>query len=424
MTISGRSANKSATVKRDLHEGRSIWAHSAWAGVPTERLQKTITADVAIVGAGISGAFMADALSKRYTKVVVLDRREPVHGSTEASTALLQFEIDQPLTKLSDQIGTRKARAAWRRSWRTTRDLVELVHRERIPCGLAERDTLYLAGDEMNGRALAKECRARHAAGLPGLFLEADVLRSRFSIDREGAILSPGSAVANPVQLSAGLLRRAVKRGATIYSETVVKDIDANAKRVLLRAGEHVVEAQVCVFCTGYETLKGLPSKGTKVSSTWAIASQPHAPLPAWLKHTLIWEASDPYLYIRTEGNRLIVGGEDEEVASPRYRVRKLEKKAATLVRKAEALIPDLHIRPAYRWTGAFGESSDGLPFIGAVPGMPGCFAVIGFGGNGTIYSLMAAQIIPTLLKGPRDPDAALFRFPGSGLRYYNTVPQ
>jgi glycine/D-amino acid oxidase-like deaminating enzyme len=367
-----------------------------------------------IVGAGVSGAFMADALSKRYSNVVVLDRRDPAHGSTLASTALLQFEIDQPLTKLSDQIGTQKARAAWRRSWQTTRDLIALVHRERIPCGLAERDTLYLAGDDLDGRALEKECRARNDAGLPGTFLNEDALCARYGIAREGAILSPGSAVANPVQLSAGLLRRAIKRGAAVYSHAEVKDIDANAKRVLLKAGDHVVEARTCVFCTGYETLKGLPSKGAIVSSTWAIASRPHARLPAWLKRTVVWEASDPYLYIRTDGDRLIVGGEDEEIESAAYRARKLAKKAETLVRKTEKLIPDLHIRPTYRWTGPFGESRDGLPFIDAVPGVPGCFAVMGFGGNGTIYSLMAAQIIPTLMRGPRDPDAALFRFPGS----------
>jgi len=45
------------------------------------------------------------------------------------------------------------------------------------------------------------------------------------------------------------------------------------------------------------------------------------------------------------------------------------------------------------------------------VPGMPGCIAVMGFGGNGTIYSKLAAEIVPTFLRGRRDKDADLFAF-------------
>jgi glycine/D-amino acid oxidase-like deaminating enzyme len=45
------------------------------------------------------------------------------------------------------------------------------------------------------------------------------------------------------------------------------------------------------------------------------------------------------------------------------------------------------------------------------VPQIPGCFAVMGFGGNGTIYSMIASQIVPTLLKGKPDKDADIFRF-------------
>ncbi len=34
----------------------------------------------------------------------------------------------------------------------------------------------------------------------------------------------------------------------------------------------------------------------------------------------------------------------------------------------------------------------------------------IGFTGNGTVYSMIAAQIVPTLLKGRPDADADLYR--------------
>lgn len=58
-----------------------------------------------------------------------------------------------------------------------------------------------------------------------------------------------------------------------------------------------------------------------------------------------------------------------------------------------------------HSWAGAFGESADGLPIIDRVPGIPNCIAVRGFRGNGTIYSKMAAEIVPTLLRGRPDKD-------------------
>jgi glycine/D-amino acid oxidase-like deaminating enzyme len=365
-----------------------------------------------VVGAGISGAFKAHPLSQRYDNVLVLDRRAPIHGATSASTAMLQFEIDEPLISLADKIGPANAARAWRRSFRATQDIVKLIEVEGIRCGLERRDALYLAGNDMGARGLERECRARNRIGLPGEYLDKTSLRGAFAIDRTAAIISPKSAIANPVQLAAGLLRRAVGRGTRIYSPVNVCGVLATPHGVILNTGKHFIEAKNVVFCTGYEVLKGIPKKGTKITSSWAIASRPKAHYPNWLNRTLLWEASTPYLYLRTTlDGRLVAGGEDEELDLPSYRARNIGRKSARIAGKIEALIPGLEFEPTFEWTGAFGESTDGLPIIDAVPDMPGCFTVMGFGGNGTVYSMMASQIMPTLLKGKADPDAKLFRF-------------
>ena len=98
---------------------------------------------------------MAHSLAGRYAHVAVVDRRQPGHGSTMASTAMLQFEIDTPLIKLAKKMSPGKAARAWRRSWEATQGLAALVRREGIDCGFARRDTLYLAGDETGARGLA-----------------------------------------------------------------------------------------------------------------------------------------------------------------------------------------------------------------------------------------------------------------------------
>lgn len=401
----------SATKGENLIAGRSPWFDDRKPNLAVRKLSKSIKADVAIVGAGVSGAFMAHALSRTHRSIVVVDRRAPAHGSTAASTALLQWEIDTRLTELHDKLGSSATRA-WRRSYRATQELIELVSREGIRCGLQARQSLYLAGNAAGSRALKEERKARHRAQLPGEFLSAAELRSRYAINRTGAILSPGSAVANPMQLATGLLKRAISNGAKIYSPIAIQEVLATQHGAVLDSGEHFIEAKKAIFCTGYELLKGIPEKGTEITSSWAIATRPHAAFPNWLNNTVLWEASDPYLYLRTTpDHRLIVGGEDEAVDSAKYRAQNIPRKSERLVAKLRTLIPDCEPHVSYRWSGAFGESDDGLPVIDAVPGMPNCFVVMGFGGNGTIYSMIASQIVPTLIRGKPDRDADIFRF-------------
>ncbi|MGQ3039428.1 MAG: NAD(P)/FAD-dependent oxidoreductase [Brevundimonas sp.] len=400
-----------ATQKRDLRTGRSLWADSPGLGVPARPLKAAVAVDVAIVGAGISGAFMAQELARDHS-VVVLDRRPPLMGSTIASTALLQWEIDLPLTELSRQIGPAKAKRAYQRSRKAVDDLKRIVAGERIVCGLHDKATLYLAGDAYGWRALEAEAEARAAIGLESEFLKAADLRERFDIDRTGAILSQGSAGADPARLAAGLLRRAAADGASIHSPVEVLEAvsDPDGVTLLTDAG-HAVRARTVVFCCGYEFPKGVPTPGAEVISTWALASTPRPRSPGWLKDTLVWEASDPYLYFRmSRDGRLIVGGEDEQSPDAHADPAKLKRKCETIARKLKRLLPGEDFEIDYNWAGAFGESATGLPSIAPVPDMDHAWAVMGFGGNGITYSVIASQIVSAAIRGRSDPDADLYR--------------
>jgi len=399
-----------ATLKRDLRTGRSLWADSHGLGLPVRPLKRAVAVDVVIVGAGISGAFMARELARDH-RVAVLDRRPPLMGSTVASTALLQWEIDLPLTALSDRIGAAKAKRAYLRSHQAVADLKRIVAEEGIVCGLHDKDTLYLAGDEYGHRALAAEAEARAVIGLDSRYLGPAELRDDFGIDRTGAILSGGSASGDPARLAAGLLRRAAADGAKIYSPVEVLEAVSDPHGVTLLTDTRPVRADVVIFCCGYEFPKAVPTPGAEVISTWAMASKPRQSCPAWLRDTLVWEASDPYLYFRMGGDgRLIVGGEDEASPTAHADKTKLKRKCETIAAKLERLLPGVEFEVDYSWAGAFGESATGLPSIGPVPGMEHCWAVMGFGGNGITYSVIASQIVSSALRGRPDPDADLYQ--------------
>ena len=393
-----------ATVKRDLRTGRPVWADSHGLGVPVKALEAAVVVDVAIVGAGISGAFMARELSRDHS-VAVLDRRPPVTGSTLASTALLQWEIDLPLTALTDKIGAEKAKRAYLRSRAAVDDLKRIVADEGIVCGLKPKDSLYLAGDAYGRRALEAEAEARAAIGLDSVFIGPADLRERFGIDRTGAIVSSGSASADPARL-------AQANGATVYSRVEVMQAASDPEGVtLLTDAGHAVRARQVVFCCGYEFPKGVTTPGARVISTWALASKPGTPCPVWLRDTLVWEASDPYLYFRmTPDGRLIVGGEDEDAPGAHEDPARLKRKSATIRDKLKVLLPDLEFEVDYSWAGAFGESATGLPSIAPVPDMDHAWAVMGFGGNGITYSVIASQVVAAAIRGRADPDADLYR--------------
>jgi glycine/D-amino acid oxidase-like deaminating enzyme len=141
------------------------------------------------------------------------------------------------------------------------------------------------------------------------------------------------------------------------------------------------------------------------------IGTAPLLPETLWPSCALVWEASDPYLYMRTTGDhRIIAGGADEEIVEAAARDSLTEKKVGELLAKVAARFrPIAPAQLAYVWSGVFGETDDALPLIGAIPGMPGCYAAFGYGGNGITFSAIAAEMIDRLLQGERDPHEDTF---------------
>lgn len=85
----------------DLKSGYPYWAVKNSLMYAFPQLKADIRCDVVVVGAGITGTQIADELAAHGHDVVVLDPRDICWGSTSASTALLQYEIDTHATDLA-----------------------------------------------------------------------------------------------------------------------------------------------------------------------------------------------------------------------------------------------------------------------------------------------------------------------------------
>ena len=116
------AASAVVTRPRDLRTGRSIWANRRASPVAHRPLANDIETDVLVIGAGITGAMVAQALAVSGLRVVIADKRGPAKGSTTASTALVQYEIDTPLVTLTRKIGrVTRCVPGGGRAWRSMR---------------------------------------------------------------------------------------------------------------------------------------------------------------------------------------------------------------------------------------------------------------------------------------------------------------
>ncbi len=102
----------------NLHDGSSYWPTRDGLAAVFPPLVEDCSCDVVVVGAGITGSLVALELHARGLDVVVLDGRDVATGATAASTALLQYEIDELLIDLSDRYGIDIATTCYRESSR------------------------------------------------------------------------------------------------------------------------------------------------------------------------------------------------------------------------------------------------------------------------------------------------------------------
>ncbi len=178
-------------------------------------LERNIRCDVLVVGGGITGALLSHELHSRGIDCVVIDRRDIGHGSTSASTALLQYEIDTPLDELICKVGRLSAERAYSLG-------VEVIHRlEKLAqgdAGFRRRPSLKLAQRPKDLGGLRSDFQARRRAGIGVRWLDVEALHS-LGISRAGAIRSTVGAEMDPYRMAHRLFQRLPGR---VYDRTEI----------------------------------------------------------------------------------------------------------------------------------------------------------------------------------------------------------
>lgn len=384
------------------------------SGLPNTypKLNKSLQSEVAIIGGGISGALTAYYLTMAGIPCVLVDARTIALGSTCASTSLLQYELDVPLSALSRQIGRQAAERAYRLSSEAI-DTLEKISKDLDFTQFERQQSLFFAAYKKDKAFLQEEYNARKNAGFSVNFLDEAEVRSQYGFTSPAAILSGQAAATDAYLLTHALLQVSILKGLQVFDRTPVERISYHKKGVELFTQQGFsLKARYAVNASGYEITEFIEKKIVRLVSTYAIASEHLDQDLPWKEKTLFWNTADPYLYMRqTNNRRMIVGGRDEDYYNPVRRDRLIAKKSRQLEQDFRRLFPQIDFTAEFSWTGTFGSTKDSLPYIGTYHKTPHTFYALGFGGNGITFSVTAAELILDLIRGEKNKDLALFSF-------------
>ncbi len=377
-------------------------------------LREDIKTDILIIGAGITGSLIAHQCIKDGYDAVVLDRREVCNGSTSATTSMLQYEIDVPLYELTEMIGEEGAVKSYLACFKSIDDLQKITKEIKSSAGFEKKKSLFFVAHKKEREWVQQEFTARENADLPVKWLSSEEIVEKFGIKETfGGILSDQGASVDAFKLAHELLAYNHAKGLRIFDKTEITETKYGNRQVKVTTEYgNTVTAKKIIYCNGFESVEVIPENFVKLLSTFAIVGESTEQDYGALDDLVVWNSADPYLYMRTtDDNRILVGGGDMDFVDEKKRNRALHRKSVSLERSIEKHLPEADFRTDFSWAGVFGETKDGLPYIGEHPDFPGAYFVLGFGGNGITFSVIGMEMVSVHLKKQKHELDEYFRF-------------
>lgn len=394
-----------------LHAGDLFWDETR---KETDYMTFTgnLTTEVLVVGGGMSGAMIANELVHDGHEVVVVDASTPGLASSDGNTGIVQYCSDMSLKEMIGKWGTRHAVDFYKLSLEGMAQLNALVKRVDTEVGYKPTHSLFLAGSKDGVKEIKQQQKALNKHGFPAEFVDEESLENGFGLKAHGAMRTAQDANLNPYKMVQALHKNSMAHGARIYKNAKMTSYVKQNDGYLVRIGNRRIHANTLILAMGYAQDAYTPiEQDVERNTTYSFVT---APIEGklWAKQDMIWDDQDPYTYFRvTEDRRLIVGGRDRSGARLSG-LKKIERETDSLLSKIKRYYPPLDASITHRWQSVFGESKDGLPFIGRDANDPNLYFAFGFGGNGTCYCAMASIMMRDFLAGNPHPLSYTTQYP------------
>lgn len=315
-------------------------------------------AEVAVVGAGISGLTTALMLAREGRSVTVIDQNRIGSGTTGNTTAKITSQHGSTYARISRTHGNDGARVYGEANERAKEWIASLVEEEGIDCDFRRRDAYLYAFDESERSQVESEAEAAIEAGLPAELLADAPLP--FSVS--GALRFREQAEFHPVKYLLALADLIEQEGGAIHENTrAVSATGGSAPSVRTEEGatisaEHVVVATLIPFLD-----RGLFFARAFASRSYVITASISEPA----QEGMSINPGSPTRSIRSvaDGDRelLMIGGESHSVGSSKA-IHERYEKLADFARKHWDVD-----RIEHRWSSQDFISDDQVPFVGQI---------------------------------------------------------
>jgi glycine/D-amino acid oxidase-like deaminating enzyme/nitrite reductase/ring-hydroxylating ferredoxin subunit len=382
-----------------MSQHRSIWA--ATAALPDfPPLQENVIVDVCVVGAGIAGLTTAYVLARAGRRVALLDDGPVAGGMTQMTTAHITNMLDDRYFEVEKLHGREGARLAADSHTAAIDRIETIVKQEHIDCDFTRLDGYLFLAEGDKRETLERELEAAHRAGLRAVRL---LERAPFtSFDTGPCLVFPNQGQFHPIKYLAALAQAVLHEGGRIFCDSHADQIEGGIPAVV-HVGKCVVSADAVIVATNVP-VNDRVAIHTKQAPymTYVIGARvPAGSVP----QVLSWDTGDPYHYIRTYEDLLIVGGEDHKSGQAKdtpERYKRLEQWA----RQRFPMMKEIELR----WGGQVMETQDYLAFIGHNPmDHDNIYIVTGDSGMGITHGTIAAMLLSDLVLGRTNPWEKLY---------------
>ena len=375
----------------------SLWLNSDENINKFNKLDKDISTDVCIIGAGIFGLTCGYYLTKQGFNVVILEKGPEIASKTTGhTTAKITSQHNLIYKYLIDSLSVSEAKHYLYANQEAIENIYQIIKDENIDCDFKRQDSYVYTNNSDELEKIKLENKAVNSLGFNSEFVTSTPL----PFDVLGAIKFPNQAEFNPIKYAYGLADCITKNSGKIYTDSLVKNIQKENNNFITLCQDYVVNSKYLILASHYPFIDRLGYYFLKMyqSTSYVIAVD-------------IGDKSFDGMYINSEqptfsyrfvnfgasgGKRLLlVGGADHKTGS------KIDLSNAYNILEDEVrkYYPDCKV--LYKCNTEDCITLDKIPYIGEFSHfMPNMYIGTGFNKWGMTSSNVAANIIVDKILG------------------------